>query len=181
MPGHVKQVPQDSTEWDRTDTGHSTDKHLHMWSRTKLLFWTPLVISYKKYIYTGSYLCVFIRVWLTSSIMVTPDFEHKVKRYPVSWFSWTLNIKWYIRASWPTEKKLQPSLLPKSPSSSLISEQRIPTCGSFMQRWPSETPRSHSQKPNWTTSYRNFPRRLWSRYLAWSWVLLPPQKPLIRI
>ena len=31
MPGRVKQVPQDSTEWDRTDTGHSTDKHLHVW------------------------------------------------------------------------------------------------------------------------------------------------------
>ena len=28
MPGRVKQVPQDSTEWDRTDTVHSTDKHL---------------------------------------------------------------------------------------------------------------------------------------------------------
>ena len=26
MPGHVKQVPQDSTECDRTDMGHSTDK-----------------------------------------------------------------------------------------------------------------------------------------------------------
>ena len=26
MPGRVKLVPQDSTEWDRTDTGHSTDK-----------------------------------------------------------------------------------------------------------------------------------------------------------
>ena len=50
MPGRVKQVPQDSTEWDRTNTGHSTDKHLHVWSRDKLLFWTPLVISYKKYI-----------------------------------------------------------------------------------------------------------------------------------
>ena len=31
MPGRVKQVPQDSTEWDRTDPGHSTDKHLHVW------------------------------------------------------------------------------------------------------------------------------------------------------
>ena len=30
MPGRVKQVPQDSTECDRTDTGHSSDKHLHM-------------------------------------------------------------------------------------------------------------------------------------------------------
>ena len=30
MPGRVKQVPQDSTERDRTDTGHSTDKHLHV-------------------------------------------------------------------------------------------------------------------------------------------------------
>ena len=29
MPGHVKQVPQDSTEWDRTDTGHSTDKNIY--------------------------------------------------------------------------------------------------------------------------------------------------------
>ena len=28
MPGRVKQVPQDST--DRTDTGHSTDKHLQV-------------------------------------------------------------------------------------------------------------------------------------------------------
>ena len=27
MPGRVKQVPQDSTEGD---TGHSTDKHLHV-------------------------------------------------------------------------------------------------------------------------------------------------------
>jgi len=26
MPGRIKLVPQDSTEWDRTDTGHSTDK-----------------------------------------------------------------------------------------------------------------------------------------------------------
>ena len=25
MPGRLKQVPQDSTESDRTDTGHSTD------------------------------------------------------------------------------------------------------------------------------------------------------------
>ena len=29
MPGRVKQVPQDSTEWDRTDTGHSTDKIIY--------------------------------------------------------------------------------------------------------------------------------------------------------
>ena len=86
MPGRVKQVPQDLTEWDRTDTGHSTDKHLHLWSRHKLLFWTPLVISYKKYIYWKLF-SVFIRVWLTSSILVTPDFEHTVERYPVSWFS----------------------------------------------------------------------------------------------
>ena len=48
----------------------------------------------------------FIRVWLMSSILVTPDFEHTIKRYPVSWYSWTLVI---IRASWPTEKKLRPS------------------------------------------------------------------------
>ena len=25
MPGRLKQVPQDSTEWDRADTGHCTD------------------------------------------------------------------------------------------------------------------------------------------------------------
>ena len=25
MPGRVKQVPQDSTEWDRTDKAHCTD------------------------------------------------------------------------------------------------------------------------------------------------------------
>ena len=30
MPGRVKQVPQDSTERDRTDTGNSTEKHLHV-------------------------------------------------------------------------------------------------------------------------------------------------------
>ena len=30
MPGRVKQVPQDSTELDRTDTGHCTEKHLHV-------------------------------------------------------------------------------------------------------------------------------------------------------
>ena len=28
MPGRLKQVPQDSTEWDRTDTGHCTDGHI---------------------------------------------------------------------------------------------------------------------------------------------------------
>ena len=43
----------------------------------------PLVISYKKYIY-GKYFMRFIRVCLTSSILVTPDYEHTVKRYPVS-------------------------------------------------------------------------------------------------
>ena len=84
MPGRVKQVPQDSTEWNWMDTVHSTDKHLRVWSRYKLLFWTPLVISCKKYIYWK--LFIFIRVWHTSSILVTPDFEHK----------------WFIRASWPT-------------------------------------------------------------------------------
>ena len=30
MPGHLKQVPQDSTEWDRTDTGHCTDGQSNM-------------------------------------------------------------------------------------------------------------------------------------------------------
>ena len=25
MPGRLKQVPQDSMKWDRTDTGHCTD------------------------------------------------------------------------------------------------------------------------------------------------------------
>jgi len=29
MPGHVKQVPQDSTEWDRTDMGHRTEKNIY--------------------------------------------------------------------------------------------------------------------------------------------------------
>ena len=41
---------------------------LHVWSRHKQLFWTPLVISYKKYIYWKLFMH-FIRVWLTSSIM----------------------------------------------------------------------------------------------------------------
>ena len=109
MPGRLKQVPKDSTEWDRTDTGHCTDGQSN-----------------------------------TSSILVTTDFEHTVKRYPVSWFSLTLNIKWYIQASWRTRKKLQPSTWPKSPSSSQIFGQRTPTCGSFMQRLPSETSKSHN-------------------------------------
>ena len=26
MPGRIKQVTQDSKEWDRTDAGHSTEK-----------------------------------------------------------------------------------------------------------------------------------------------------------
>ena len=30
MPGRVKQVPQDSTERDRTDTGHCAENHLHV-------------------------------------------------------------------------------------------------------------------------------------------------------
>ena len=48
----------------------------------------------------------------------------------------------------------------------------VPSC----RGGPSETPKSHSRKPNSTTSYRNFPRRLWSRYAAWSWVPRPPGK-----
>ena len=146
MPGRVKLAPQDPTEWDRTDTGHSTDKTSTRVILILTLVLNPLVISYKKYICTGSYLCIFIRVWLTSSKLVTPDFDHTVKRYPVSWFSKTLNIKWYIQASWQTRKKLQPSTSPKSPS----SWQRTPTCGSFMQRLPSETLKSHSRKSNST-------------------------------
>ena len=30
MPGRVKQVPRDSTECDRTDTGHCAENHLHV-------------------------------------------------------------------------------------------------------------------------------------------------------
>ena len=77
--------------------GISTETSTRVISTITIIL-NPLLMSYKKYIYTGSYLCVFIRVRLMSSILVTPDFEHTVKCYPVSWFSWTLNIKWYIRA-----------------------------------------------------------------------------------
>ena len=61
MPGRFKQVPQDSTEWDRTDTGHSS----HTLTSTRVIstlthVLNPLVISYRKYIYTGSYLCVLL-------------------------------------------------------------------------------------------------------------------------
>ena len=41
---------------------------IRLWIVTITIILNPLVISYKKYIYTGSYLCVFIRVRLTSSI-----------------------------------------------------------------------------------------------------------------
>ena len=41
MPGRVNQVPKDSTEWDRTDTGHSTDKHLDVWYRYKTIILNP--------------------------------------------------------------------------------------------------------------------------------------------
>ena len=88
------------------------------------LILNPLVISYQKYIYTGSILCVFIRVWLTSSILVTPDFEHSVKCYPVSWFSWTLNIKWFIRASWRTR------------NSNRVRRQSLRQAPGFLNRGP---------------------------------------------
>ena len=101
-PVRVKQVPQDSTEWDRTDTGHSTDKHLHVWSRIQRLFWTPLLISYKKYIYTGSYLCVFIRVRLTSSIIIwfiviTENHEIMKPAYFIIWFSFNIDFRFSIK------------------------------------------------------------------------------------
>ena len=51
MPGRVKQVPQDSTERDRTDTGHSTDKTSTRMILILTLVLNPLVISYKKYIH----------------------------------------------------------------------------------------------------------------------------------
>ena len=51
MPGRVKLVPQDSTERDRTDTGHSTDKSSTRVISILTLVLNPLVISYKKYIY----------------------------------------------------------------------------------------------------------------------------------
>ena len=41
MPGSVNQVPKDSTEWDRTDTGHSTDKHLDVWYQYKTIILNP--------------------------------------------------------------------------------------------------------------------------------------------
>ena len=41
---------------------------IRLWIVTITIILNPLVISYKKYIYTGSYLCVFIRVRLMSSI-----------------------------------------------------------------------------------------------------------------
>ena len=67
MPGRIKQIPQDSTEWDRTDTGHCTET-----STLVISIWTlvlnPLVISYKKYIFWKLSMR-FIRVWLTSSII----------------------------------------------------------------------------------------------------------------
>ena len=159
MPGRVKQVPQDSTEWNWMDTVHSTDKHLRVWSRYKLLFWTPLVISCKKYIYWK--LFIFIRVWLTSSILVTPDFEHTVKRYPVSGFSWTLNI------SDSSEHHDRPDFWTEDPDLWFLHAEAASRNVQITQ--------------SKTKSYRNFPRRLWSWYGAWSWVLRPPQKPLTRI
>ena len=51
MPGRVKQVPQDSTERDRTDTGQGTDKTSTRVISILTLVLNPLVISYKKYIY----------------------------------------------------------------------------------------------------------------------------------
>ena len=46
-----------------------------------------------------------------------------------------------------TDRKETPTefVEPKSLSSSRISGQRTPTCGSFMQRRPSETPKSQSK------------------------------------
>ena len=61
MPGRVKQVPQDSTERDRMDTGHSTDKSSTRVISILTLVLNPLVISYKKYIY-WKLLMRFIRV-----------------------------------------------------------------------------------------------------------------------
>ena len=59
IPGRLKQVPQDSPEWDRTDTGHCT------FSLTRVIlilthFLNPLVKVIRN-IYTGSYFMRFIR------------------------------------------------------------------------------------------------------------------------
>ena len=61
MPGRVKQVPQDSTERDRTDTGQGTDKTSTRVISILFLVLNPLVISYKKYIYWKLFMR-FIRV-----------------------------------------------------------------------------------------------------------------------
>ena len=74
MPGRVKQVPQDSTEWDRTDTGHSTDKTSTGVISILTLVLNPLVISYKKYIYWELFMR-FIRVWLMSSIIFQINYK----------------------------------------------------------------------------------------------------------
>ena len=101
----------------------------------------PLVISYKKYIY-WKYFMRFIRVWLTSYILVTPDFELTVKRYPVLWFSLTLNIKWYIRGSWRTRNsnrvhrqslRQAPGFLDRGPL--LV----VPSCRGCLQKHPNHT------------------------------------------
>jgi len=44
MPGRVKLVPQDSTEWDRTDTGHSTAQDSTEWDRTDTGHGTDIII-----------------------------------------------------------------------------------------------------------------------------------------
>ena len=66
IPGRVKQVPQDSTEWDRTNTGQSTDKTSTRVILILTLVLNPLVISYKKYIYWKLFMRFY---WLTSSIV----------------------------------------------------------------------------------------------------------------
>ena len=100
----------------------------------------------------------FIRVWLMSSILVTPDFEHTIKRYPVSWYSWTLVI---IRASWPTEKKLRPSSSNQSLCQAPGFLDRgpwpvVPSCRGGLQKRPNHTVKNQIRPHRTETSPEDY-------------------------
>ena len=140
MPGKI----QDSTEWDRTDMGHSTDKHLHMWSRYKLLFWTPLVISYKKYIYILELIYKF-------------SLESDLR--PLYWWPPTLNIQlnaiqshdflehWTLsdtseQHDWPKRNSNQVSLQSLRQAPGFLDRGPwpvVPSCRGSLQKRPNHT------------------------------------------
>ena len=84
----------------------------------------------------------YFRVRLTSSILVTPDFDHTVKRYPVSWFSWTFNNRKRLRQA--------PGFLDRGP------RPVVPSCRGGFQKRPNHTVENQIRPHRTETSPENY-------------------------